>query len=336
MSNTDYAAHDVASFPLVFMGTPAFAVPALEGLFDAGYPILGVFTQKSKPKGRGLRAQKSPVQIAAERLGLCVDTPDHLNTHAFDMLKKLSPRCIVVAAYGLLLPPPVLALPQYGCLNLHASLLPRWRGAAPVQRALIAGDVETGITLMQMDRGMDTGHMFLKKPLAIQRDDNSETLLTKLATLAKDCIVSGLPLVLEKRIKARPQPENGVTYASKITSKEAQIFWDQEAVALERLIRGLYPKAFFYHNGKRFRVLKACVDKAPFAAKHGFILDDELLIACGKGALRLQRLQAEGRTAVDAKAFLNGHKGFFRAGGFLSLDARIAQPHRKTASSTLI
>ncbi len=294
---------------LAFMGTPDFAVPSLRALVAAGHDLAAVYCQPPRPAGRGHRPQPSPAQQAAEALGIPARWPARLDAAAAAELAALGLDAAVVAAYGLILPKSVLAAPRLGCLNIHASLLPRWRGAAPIQRAILAGDAETGITIMQMDEGLDTGPMLLQQALPIGPATSAGDLHDALAALGARLIVAALADVAEGRLAPRPQPGEGVTYAKKLRREEGALDWRRDAVFLERAVRAFdpWPGTWFEHAGERIKVLAAAlVAPAPGAAP-GTVLDGELAVACGQGALRLARLQRPGRAPQEALAFLRGH-----------------------------
>ncbi len=292
---------------LAFMGTPDFAVPALEALLAAGHQVVAVYSQPPRPKGRGHQVQKSPVHQAAERANIPVYTP--LNLKAAEdqqQFADLKLDVAVVAAYGLILPKAVLAAPRMGCINIHASLLPRWRGAAPIVRALLAGDAETGNTIMQMDAGLDTGAMWLKKSIPITTESTAQSLHDELSDLGGRMIVEALDGIVAGTLKVQPQPEAGVLYAEKLRKEESLIDWKQDAADLERKVRALnpWPGVVFETHNERIKILSAkAVDGK---ALPGTLLDDQLTIACGTGALRILRAQRPGRSATDGEAFLRG------------------------------
>ena len=294
---------------LVFMGTPDFAAAVLAGLVAAGHRIRAVYTQPPRPAGRGHRVQSSPVQILAQRIGAPVYSPAGLrDAAAQDEFAGIKPDAAVVAAYGLILPPPILAAPRLGCLNVHASLLPRWRGAAPIQRALLAGDRETGVTIMQMDEGLDTGPMLLQQAVPIPPDTNAGELTETLAELGVRLMLEALDGVAAGTLMPRPQPDEGVTYAPKIDRAEARLDWRQPADALERRVRAFAPMpgAWFSGGGERIRVLQAAAEAEAPNVPPGTVVDDRLGIACGNGVFRPLRLQRGGRAALAADAFLRG------------------------------
>ncbi len=294
---------------LAFMGSPEFAVPALRALHAAGHEIAAVYCQPPRPAGRGHAVQRCAVHVAADALGLEVRTPAQLRrdaaAHAAFAALKLD--AAVVAAYGLILPQPMLAAPRRGCLNIHASLLPRWRGAAPIQAAVLAGDPQTGITIMQMDEGLDTGPMLLSESVPIGAKTTSSALHDELAQIGARLIVQALAEAPEAVAQ-----HGQATYAPKLTREDGRIGWTKPAAALERQIRAfdLWPGSFTTLAGEVLKVLAAHVESGEGEA--GITLDDALLIACGTEALRLTRVQLAGRGAVDAAAFLRGHK--LRAG----------------------
>ncbi|MBA4097471.1 MAG: methionyl-tRNA formyltransferase [Rhodospirillum sp.] len=290
---------------IVFMGTPAFAALALKALVDAGHEVVAVYSQPPRPKGRGMETQKSPVHLLAEEQGIPVRTPVSLkNADEAAAFAALQADVAVVAAYGLILPKAVLAAPRHGCLNIHASLLPRWRGAAPIQRAIMAGDAKTGVTIMQMAEGLDTGPMLLTEELAIGADMNAGTLHDALAEIGARLICQALDQLPD--IEPMPQPSDGVTYAAKITKEECRIDWRRSAAELDRHIRGLSPApgAFTEINGERLTVLAA--DLAPGSGEPGAILDDRLTIACGDGLLRPTLIKRAGKRAMSAEEMLRG------------------------------
>jgi methionyl-tRNA formyltransferase len=296
---------------IVFMGTPDFAAAALQALIEAGHDIVAVYSQPPRPAGRGHDLRKSPVQTLAEARGIPVLTPERLKgaeeqalfvTHKSDVA--------VVAAYGLILPQNILNMPARGCLNIHASLLPRWRGAAPIQRAILAGDAETGISIMQMDAGLDTGAVLLERRLPIGPTETAGTLHDRLAELGATAIVETLDQL--DHLRAQPQPTDGVTHAAKISPDEARLDWTKDAVVLERAVRAFNPVPGAWTtlpNGERLKVLAAEVERHrnPTSATPGTVLDDALAIACGgPSALRPSLVQRPGKKPMAASEMLRG------------------------------
>jgi methionyl-tRNA formyltransferase len=290
---------------LAFMGSPDFAVPALRALHAAGHEIAAVYCQRPKPAGRGYALRLSPVQSEAERLGLPVRTPTRLRTDAAEQaaFAALGLDAAVVAAYGLILPQAMLDSPRRGCLNIHASLLPRWRGAAPIQAAVLAGDAETGVTIMQMDAGLDTGPMLMRKSVPITATTTAATLHDVLARMGARQVLRALT----EAPAPVPQPEAGVTYAPKLSRAAGQIDWSRAAAAIERQVRAFdpWPGSFSTLRGVVLKVL--AVELADRSGPPGVVMDDRLTVACGTGALRLTRVQLAGRPAMAADAFLRGH-----------------------------
>jgi len=289
------------------MGTPDFAVPTLKALAEAGHQIAAVYSQPPRPAGRGQKDRPSPVQACAESRGWPVRTPRNLkDPEAQAAFAALDLDVAVVVAYGLILPRAILDAPRLGCVNVHASLLPRWRGAAPIQRAILAGDAETGVTIMQMEAGLDTGPMLLKRALPIGPRSNAQDLHDQLAALGAGMIGEALAGLADGSLQATPQPEAGVTYAAKLDKAEGRLDWRDGAAELDRRIRAFtpWPGAFFEMNSERIKVLAAerCAGKgAP-----GTLLDDHATVACGDGALRLLTLQRAGKAPLEAEAFLRG------------------------------
>lgn len=293
---------------IIFMGTPEFSVGALNALRDAGHKILCVYSQPPRPANRGQALQKSAVHQAAEAHGIPVRTPLSLKTpEEQKAFADLNADVAVVVAYGLLLPKPVLDAPRLGCINIHASLLPRWRGAAPIQRAILAGDADSGITIMQMDIGLDTGAMWLKKTVPITTQTNAGTLHDDLSKLGAEMIVEALPLIAQGAIKPTVQPEAGVTYAAKLTKDEGRINWQESAAEIERKLRGLtpWPGVYFESKGERIKVLEAAVAFGVHGAA-GTLLNDDFTVACGEDAITLTKVQRQGRSATDGASFLRG------------------------------
>jgi methionyl-tRNA formyltransferase len=290
---------------LAFMGSPDFAVPALHALHETGHEIAAVYCQKPRPAGRGQEVRRCPVHVAAERLGIEVRTPARLRTDlaAQAAFAALGLQAAVVAAYGLILPEAMLAAPSRGCLNIHASLLPRWRGAAPIQAAILAGDERTGITIMQMDEGLDTGPTLLAASIPLTPATTAPELHDALATLGARLI----PRALDECPPPRPQPDEGATYAPKLTREDGRIAWNRDAAAIDRQVRALnpWPGTFTTLGDETLKVL--AVAPASGEGSLGTVLDDRLTIACGDGALRLARVQRPGHAAMDAAAFLRGH-----------------------------
>lgn len=293
---------------LAMMGTPDFAVPTLDALVNDGHEIACVYAQPARPAGRGQKPRPSPMEAWARDHSIDVRTPVSLKDPAEQQaFRDLRLDAAVVAAYGLILPKPVLEAPRLGCLNVHASLLPRWRGAAPIQRAIIEGDAETGVTIMQMDAGLDTGPILMTEDLPILPTDTGQSLHDKLAEIGAWLILRALDGVASGTLKGTPQPADGVTYARKIERDDAKIDWRQPAARLERTIRAFnaWPGTFFEHGAERIKVWGAEV--AGGTSQPGLVLDDRLTVATGDGALRLTRLQRAGGKAMDADAFLRGY-----------------------------
>ncbi len=289
---------------LVFMGTPDFAVAALHALIDAGHDVACVYSQPPRPAGRGMAERPSPVHAFAAAKGIEVRTPTSLKSPGEQArFAALHADAAVVAAYGLLLPKPLLDAPRLGCFNIHASLLPRWRGAAPIQRAIMAGDAESGVTIMRMEEGLDTGPMCKVARLPITPAMTAQALHDALAVLGARLMVE---VLAQKAIACTPQPGNGVTYAPKIGKAEARIDFAKSAADVRNHIHGLspFPGAWFQANGTRIKVLQC--ETAGGSGEAGAFIDDHLTIACGSGALRLLKLQREGKGAMEAGAFLRG------------------------------
>ncbi|MBO9399804.1 methionyl-tRNA formyltransferase [Shimia sp. R9_3] len=290
---------------ILFMGTPDFSVSVLDALVEAGHEIAAVFCQPPRPAGRGKKDRPTPVHARALELGLEVHHPKSLRTDEVQQtIRDLKADVGVVVAYGLLLPQAVLDAPTQGCLNIHASLLPRWRGAAPIHRAIMAGDAETGVCIMQMDAGLDTGPVLLRRDLTIGTEETTAELHDRLAVLGSGAIVDTLAALPE--LTATPQPEEGVTYAEKIDKSEARIDWSAPAAEVDRKIRGLspFPGAWTEIEGQRVKLLASRLAEGQGDA--GTLLDDALTVACGDGAVQLLRLQRAGKGAQDAEVFLRG------------------------------
>ena len=289
---------------IIFMGSPDFAVPTLNALVEAGHEVVAVYTQPPRPAGRGKGERSTPVAERAGELGIEVRCPRSLRgAEEQQMFAELEADVAVVAAYGLILPQEILDAPMLGCLNVHASLLPRWRGAAPVSRAIMAGDEHSGVTIMQMEAGLDTGPMLLKRAVEIE-DKNAAQLTEELAKLGASMmaeVLADLPA-----FEPIPQPEEGVTYAAKIKKDEARIDWSRPASELVRHVQGLapFPGAWFEADSERIKLLNA--ETANRNGRPGEVLDDGLTIACGNGALRPTLVQRAGKGAMSAGELLRG------------------------------
>ena len=293
---------------IIFMGSPAFAVPTLDALVEAGHELAAVYTQPPRPAGRGKGERPTPVEVRARDLGIEVHSPKSLRREEDQqMFEALDADVAVVAAYGLILPQAILDAPMLGCLNVHGSLLPRWRGAAPVQRAIMAGDEMTGVTIMQMEAGLDTGPMLLKRAIEIE-DKNAAQLTEELAKLGAAMMIDVLADL--PSFEPIPQPEEGVTYAAKISKEEARIDWSRPACELVRHVQGLapFPGAWFEADGERVKVLAASQEKVDprFRGKDGLVADDNLLVVCGEGALRPTLVQRAGKAAMSPEELLRG------------------------------
>lgn len=289
---------------IAFMGTPDFAVPSLDALVAAGHEIVAVYCQPPRPAGRGKGLRPSPVQASAEAGGLPVRTPASLrDADMQEEFAALDLDVAVVAAYGLILPPEILAVPRWGCLNVHASLLPRWRGAAPVQRAILAGDRETGVSIMRMEQGLDTGPVLAVRRTGIDRK-TAGALTAELAAMGAALMVEVLETLPSR--KATPQPAEGVTYAAKIDKAEARLDFTRSAEEAERQVRAFNPQpgAFFELEGERIKLLEA--DVAEVSGEPGMVIDDALTIACGTGALAPRIVQRAGRAAMTSSELLRG------------------------------
>jgi methionyl-tRNA formyltransferase len=292
---------------LAFMGTPDFAISGLAALIAAGHEVACVYSQPPRRAGRGHGELPSPVDAFGSAKGIEVRTPVSLKGAAEQAaFGALGLDVAVVAAYGLILPKAILAAPRHGCLNIHASLLPRWRGAAPIQRAILAGDHETGVTIMRIDEGLDTGPMLMRESVAIAPAATAGDLQDRLAALGARMIVEALARLEAGTLGEEPQTGEGATYAAKIDRAETRIDWTRPAAELERMVRAFAPTpgAWFELYGERIRILAAEITGA--RGKPGTVLDEHLTIACGAGAIRLTRLQRAGKAAMDAGAFLRG------------------------------
>ena len=297
---------------IAFAGTPEFALPALRILLDSQHRIVGVLTQPDRPAGRGRDLRASPVKLLAAERGVPVAQPSTLKTpEGMSALREWAPELLVVVAYGLILPPAVLSLPRYGCLNIHGSLLPRWRGAAPIQRALLAGDTQTGITIMQLDEGLDTGPMLLERRRPIGPDDTAGDLHDALAPLGAEALLEAIAGLAAGTLAGRAQPAVGATYAPKLEKSEALIDWNRGAVQIDRQIRAFnpWPVAETRMGHESLRILRSrLLERDGGAAAPGTLLgigDEGLRIACGQGVIALRDLQRAGKRPVSARDFAN-------------------------------
>ncbi|HTM63125.1 MAG TPA: methionyl-tRNA formyltransferase [Gammaproteobacteria bacterium] len=308
---------------IIFAGTPEFAAIALEAITLSHQQIVAVYTQPDRASGRGLKMTQSPVKELALDFNFPVYQPASLkDPHEHDILRKFNADVMVVAAYGLILPKAVLSIPRYGCLNIHASLLPRWRGAAPIQRAIIAGDKLSGITIMQMDEGLDTGDMLLKHQYALTEDETGQSLHDELARMGAQSIVEALNLLAENKFNPEKQDDSLATYAKKITKEEAQIIWDEPAEMLERKIRAFnpWPAAYTSWDGQHMKIGAASVIQSEKNLEAGTIVNasrDGIDIAAGKDILRLLKVQLPGGKMISAADFYNAHHEKVTVGNLL-------------------
>lgn len=312
------------SLRIIFSGTPDFAARHLDALLAANYNVVGVFTQPDRPAGRGKKLMPSPVKVVAQEHGLPVFQPASLRpAENQQLIADLNADIMVVVAYGLILPKAVLEMPRLGCINVHGSLLPRWRGAAPIQRSLWAGDDETGVTIMQMDVGLDTGDMLYKLACPITPDDTSASLYDKLAELGPQGLIETLQLLASGKARPEVQDESQVTYAEKLSKEEALLDWSLSAAQLERCIRAFnpWPMSYFMMDGQPVKVWKASVFEAATNAAPGTILEADkqgIQVATAQGVLNIEELQPAGKKAMKAQDLLNSRKAFFAPGNRLA------------------
>lgn len=299
---------------IIFMGTPEFALAPLQALVKAGYNVVAVYTQPPRPKGRGYAQALSPVHQFAQEQDISVYTPVTLKaTEEQEIFKQLNADLAIVAAYGLLLPKPILEAPKLGCINIHASLLPRWRGAAPIHRAIEAGDTQTGITIMQMDAGLDTGPMLYTKTISIEPHETTQILYDKMLTLGAQALLECLPDILSGQIQSMIQPMDGVTYAHKLKKEESVLNFDDDAAQILRKIRALisWPGTTATLDGEQIKILEAEITSIslPYSPGTWVSYNHQLLISCKLGAIHLKMLQRPGLKPVLSGDFLNGYRG---------------------------
>ncbi|RFP91187.1 methionyl-tRNA formyltransferase [Rhodobacteraceae bacterium 63075] len=290
---------------VIFMGSPEFSLPALDAILAAGHEVVAVYCQPPRASGRGKKERPTPVQARAEELGLPVRHPKSLRTaEAQAEFASFDADVAVVVAYGLILPKEILYTPAYGCINIHASLLPRWRGAAPIHRAIMAGDEQTGVCIMQMDDGLDTGPVLLRRKVPIEAGETTQSLHSTLAYAGGELIAETLENIGE--ITPKPQPSEGITYAEKIDKSESRIDWTRPSTEIDRKIRGLspFPGAWCEHEGIRVKLLLSA--PAIGSGFPGEVIDTPAYVACGQGAVELKRLQKAGGKAQDADDFVKG------------------------------
>lgn len=296
---------------LIFMGTPDFSVPPLLELAAQGHDVAAVYTRAPKPGGRGMRLQPTPVEREARRLGIPVLTPSSLKTpEALEQFRAHHADAAVVVAYGMILPQAILDAPAQGCFNLHASLLPRWRGAAPINRAIMAGDAETGVMVMKMDAGLDTGDIAMAERVAILDDMTAADLHDRLSRLGADLMVRAMAALERGQLQLTPQPREGVTYAAKIDKAEGRIDWNKPARSVLRHVHGLSPFPGAWSEVQiegapaRIKILRC--ELAEGSGRPGQVLDDQLTVACAEGAIRIVELQRAGKAPMKAAEFLRG------------------------------
>lgn len=306
---------------VVFMGTPEFAVPPLVALLRSGYDVAGVLTRRDSASGRGQHLEESPVKQIARAENLLVQQPDTLrDPEALEALAALRPDVIVVAAYGLILPTTVLRLPARGCINIHGSLLPRHRGAAPIAAAILAGDANTGVSIMLMDAGVDTGPVLSRSAIPIHEDDTTGTLTHRLAALGADLLISTLPAWLEGRVEPEPQPAEGVSYAPRVEKRDGQIRWGEPAELIARRVRAYqpWPSAYTTWRGQLLKVMRARAgegsgDRGSEVRDQGSVVEgaqEQAGVITGNGILWLEEVQLAGKRALSVEVFLRGAPGF--------------------------
>ncbi|MBO6947913.1 MAG: methionyl-tRNA formyltransferase [Rhodospirillales bacterium] len=291
------------------MGSPEFSIPALHALIEAGHEVVCVYAQPPKPAGRGHKETPCPVHAEAIRLGIEARTPKTLrDPDEQAAFRDLDLDCAIVVAYGLILPQEILDAPKLGCLNVHASLLPRWRGAAPIQRAIMAGDAETGVGIMKMDAGLDTGGVLAEARTSIATDETATSLHDRLSRMGAELLTETLPIYAGGELAPTPQPDDGVTYAHKLERGEGRLDFTTPASELERKVRALnpWPGTWFEYSGERIKVAAAAHDPSASGVP-GTIIDNALTIACGEGGLRPLKLQRPGKSMTDTDAFLRGY-----------------------------
>jgi len=297
---------------IIYAGTPDFAVPALQALIQSEYQVVAVYTQPDRPSGRGRKVQFGPVKQVAVDAGIAVEQPNSLKDEdAQELLANYQADVMVVAAYGLILPQRVLDMPTYGCLNIHGSLLPRWRGAAPIHRAIQAGDKETGVTIMQMAAGLDTGDMLLKVSCPITAEDTGQTIHDKLASDGAEALLKVLELVGAGKLTPEVQDESLTCYAHKLEKSEAEIDWSQSAQQIDQTIRAFnpWPVAFTTFNGKPLRIFMSKLESRDSTEPCGTVINESpegISVVTGEGVVSFSRLQLPGKKAMDVKDFLNG------------------------------
>lgn len=295
---------------LIFMGTPEFSVPVLAALIDAGHEIICVYSQPARKSGRGQKVTPTPVHRFAQDQGIEVRTPLSLKGEDEQLaFAQLNADCAVVVAYGLLLPKSILEAPKFGCLNAHASILPRWRGAAPIQRAIEAGDDVSGVTIMQMDEGLDTGDMLLVQPVEITKTTTAQNLHDELCVESARLVLEALRALEGGFTKPQVQPVEGVTYAKKLDKKESQIDWMQTAQEIDQRIRAFspWPGCWFAHEGERIKIREACVLDEPCGEPATRLEAEGLVIACTEGSLKLKTVQRSGKGPTNVDSFLRGY-----------------------------
>jgi len=307
-----------------FAGTPDFAASHLEALVSAGYNIIGVYTQPDRPAGRGKQAKPSPVKTLVLNSSIPVFQPKSLKSETTQkQIQKLNLDLLIVVAYGLILPQAVLDLPRFGCINVHASLLPRWRGAAPIERAILAGDEKTGITIMQMDIGLDTGDMLLSKATNIETDDNCASLTARLTSIGINVLLEVLRQIQSGSVFPCVQDSELSTYADKLSKEESLISWNKNAKEIQRQINAFYPRspAYCFYNGQRVRIIQALTLAESLPIKAGMIdqINQEgIKVSCNNSCLLIKKIQLPSKAEISIPDFLNGRKGYFVSGGMFS------------------
>lgn len=302
------------SIRILFMGTPDFAVPSLEALYNKGYDICGLVTQPDKPKGRGKKLVAPPVKVAGQNMNIKIYQPDKIkNADFINIIKTINPDMIVVVAFGQILSKDILDIPHLGCINVHASLLPKLRGAAPINWSIINGDKKTGITTMYMDEGLDTGDMIIQEEISISEEETAKTLHDRLATLGAETLIKTVELIINGKAKRIKQNDAYATYAPILTKGTGKIDWSMDAVAIKNLIRGTYPwpGAYSYYDGSMFKIYDVdIIGEKVYSLDWGKIQEvskDYFTVKCGKGCLRVKEIQFQNQKRMSVEAYLRGH-----------------------------